>query len=55
MKDEILHKKSRKDFDERVYQIVMQIPYGKVTTYGHMLHHLVHENHQEWLVMLLIM
>ncbi|MBS1537488.1 MAG: MGMT family protein [Bacteroidetes bacterium] len=35
MKDEILHKKSRKDFDERVYQIVMQIPYGKVTTYGH--------------------
>lgn len=23
------------DFDVRVYEIVMQIPFGKVTTYGH--------------------
>ena len=35
MKDNILPKKSRNDFDERVFQIVMQIPFGNVTTYGH--------------------
>jgi methylated-DNA-protein-cysteine methyltransferase-like protein len=35
MKDEILAKKTQFDFDERVFQIVMQIPFGKVTTYGH--------------------
>ncbi|MBI3258412.1 MAG: MGMT family protein [Ignavibacteriae bacterium] len=35
MKDEILLKKSNDDFSDRVLQIVMQIPFGKVTTYGH--------------------
>lgn len=27
--------RSKKDFFDRVYDIVRQIPYGKVTTYGH--------------------
>ena len=30
-----LLKQRSDDFFERVYEIVMQIPYGKVTTYGH--------------------
>lgn len=28
-------KKSKKDFFDRVYSLVAKIPYGKVTTYGH--------------------
>lgn len=35
MNDNITAKKTIEDFDERVYQIVMQIPFGRVTTYGH--------------------
>jgi len=35
MTEKILEKKSQADFNERVLQIVMQIPFGKVTTYGH--------------------
>ncbi len=27
--------KSRQDFFDRVYKVVAKIPYGKVTTYGH--------------------
>lgn len=27
--------RSKKDFFDRVYDIVKEIPYGKVTTYGH--------------------
>lgn len=35
MKDKIISKKNNDDFSERVLQIVMQIPFGRVTTYGH--------------------
>ncbi len=37
MKDDLFQEKSGKlpDFDLRVYEVVMRIPYGKVTTYGH--------------------
>jgi methylated-DNA-protein-cysteine methyltransferase related protein len=30
-----LRDRSKKDFFDRVYEVVAEIPYGKVTTYGH--------------------
>lgn len=30
-----VNRKSRSDFFDRVYAVVAKIPYGKVTTYGH--------------------
>ncbi len=32
---ELMRDKSKKDFFDRVYDVVRKIPYGKVTTYGH--------------------
>jgi O-6-methylguanine DNA methyltransferase len=31
----VVNKKSRSDFFDRIYAVVEKIPYGKVTTYGH--------------------
>ncbi len=34
-KSKVVRRKSNKDFFDRVYAVVKKIPYGKVTTYGH--------------------
>ena len=34
-KNKSMRRKSNEDFFDRVYAVVKKIPYGKVTTYGH--------------------